>query len=276
MLAHVDTALIFAEPPGCAASHALTHAPVVQPSAQSMSAMQSASPRHVFATPQQLVSRHESHVASPLAKPHALTDGPPEGPPHAAEQLVSTHEESESSSRAPLGCAEKQAPKQASSVHALPHAISAVQSASATHAAFGAQQLASRHASHVASPVERPQLPAPFVFVEPSFGADFLPDAFVASAAIAVVLSTLFESARLVRNVTVASAPSGSARPDVFRISVVVVHAKVNVDAMAIAPKVVAFIVSSEGRISARLARASFFVATVYDLARRASLLVRT
>ena len=128
-----------------------------------MSATQSASPVHAFAAPQQLVSRHESHIASPLPKPHALVDGggPPLPPPHCAPQPDCMQSMSAFSFVAPVGCADIHAEMHASSLHASPHEMSALQSASETHAVFSAQQVASMHVSHVASPVERPHVPPP-------------------------------------------------------------------------------------------------------------------
>jgi len=162
VLAQVESAVIFAVPVGCAASQAPSHAASVQAWAQSMRAVQSASPRQAFAVVQQLVSRHVSQVALPLPKPHALVDGGEDGPPpHAAEQLVSTQVESVSSSAAPVGCADMQAEMHASSLQASPHVTRAVQSAFETQAVFWAQQLVSRHVSQVASPVESPQAPPP-------------------------------------------------------------------------------------------------------------------
>jgi hypothetical protein len=162
VLAQVERAVIFAEPVGCAASQAASHAESVQAWAQSMRAVQSASPRQAFALAQQFVSRHVSQVALPLPKPHALVDGGEEGPPpHALEQLVSTHVESVSSSAAPVGCADMQAERHASSLQASPHVTSAVQSALETQAVFWAQQLVSRQVSQVGSPVESPHVPPP-------------------------------------------------------------------------------------------------------------------
>jgi hypothetical protein len=190
--AHVESAVIFAAPLGCAASHADSHAASVHFSAQSMSAVQSASPKHALACPQQLVSRHESHVGSPLPKPHALLEGggppppppAPPPPPHALEQLVSMHWLSVSSSAAPVGCDDMHDEIHASSLHASPHAMSAVQSASATQALFCAQQLVSRQASQVASPVERPHDPAP---PAPDFSFGVLGAPFTFPASVAMV-----------------------------------------------------------------------------------------
>jgi hypothetical protein len=160
VLAHVESAEIIAAPDGCAVSQADSHAASAHPSAQSRRAVQSASPKHAFASAQQLPSRHASHVASPLAKPHALVvvgEGPP---PQAVPQLDSTHVERPSSSEAPVGCAVKQPEKHASSEQASPHAMSAVQSASEAHAVSSAQQLDVTHVSHEGSPVDSPQAPA--------------------------------------------------------------------------------------------------------------------
>jgi hypothetical protein len=134
VLTQVESAEIFAAPEGCAASHADSHVSSVHAPAQSRSAVQSASVKHAFASAQQLPSRHALHVGSGLPNPHALVGGGPDGPPHASEQLDETHEERVSRSDAPFGCAAKHEEKQASSVHALPHAMSAAQSESEAHA----------------------------------------------------------------------------------------------------------------------------------------------
>jgi hypothetical protein len=125
--------------------------------------MQSGSPRHAFASAQQLVPKHALQAASPLSNPQLVPGGPPGGgpPPHALEQLDSTHRATFSRSAAPVGCADKQAEMQASLVHAFPQVMSAVQSASPTHAVLSAQQLAPRQESQVASPDESPQAPLP-------------------------------------------------------------------------------------------------------------------
>jgi hypothetical protein len=253
VLAHVESAVIFEVPAGCAASHAASHALSPHALAQSMSAMHSASLRQAFASAQQLVSRQLSHAGVPLSKPHALLDGgDDEPPPHAVEQLFSTHVESVSKSAAPVGCAEKHVEKHASSLQASPHATSAVQSASPTQAVFSAQQLAPRHESQVGSPVARPQVPP------------LLPDRrrtgvwvifFCESAAIADALPTARATASFDFH-----SPSGAAGFDVEapgsapRDSVVVVsvtvQAHASVDVMAITPKVMPLMCSSEAGLN--------------------------
>jgi hypothetical protein len=249
--AHVEIALSFAVPVGCADSHAETHASSAQRSAQSRSAVQSASERHAFASPQQFVSRHESHVGSPLPKPHALPGGGPPGggPPHCEAQLDSTHLESESRRPAPVGCEDMHAEIHASSAHASPHAMSALQSGSATHALFSAQQLASRQVSQVGSPLVRPQEPPPpgppdFRCV-PGFTLALFASAEITDALRDVRL--LRES--FVRHAAGCTVDDGSEPPGSSMVLVsVIVQAHANVDVMAITPKILAFMLSSDGR----------------------------
>jgi hypothetical protein len=248
----LESAVSFAVPLGCAASQAVAHACVVHVSVQAMSAVQSVSPRHVFASAQQLASRHASHAAIPLPKPHALVEGGDEAPPpQALEQLVPTHVERVSSSAAPVGWADMHAERHASSVHASPHVRSAVQSASETHAVLAAQQLASRQVSQVGSPVESPHVPAP-ASAPPAPPPDRTPSVGVRpclvladSAAIAEALPPGRETASFDRQPLAGDAAfegAGSLLPgSVVRVSVIV-QANSSVDVMAITPKVMTLI----------------------------------
>jgi len=123
--------------------------------------------------------------------------------------------------------------------------MSAVQSASFTHAEFCAQQLASMHESHVASPVRRPHVPASV----PVGGSatDFFTFAF-ASAETAFATPLGRDSASFDCHVF-AAVCDPPLLPGVGTVSMVVVlvQAKVIADAMAIAPKVIALMMSSKG-----------------------------
>lgn len=245
--AHADSAFSFAVPLGWAVSHAASHASSVQRSAQSMSAVQSVSFSHAVASAQQLVPRQESHVASPVSKPHALEPpppprpGPPPPPPHALVQLDCMQVVSASSSFAPLGCADMHAEIHASSMHASPHETSAVQSASFMHAVFSAQQLASMHVSHVASPVRRPHAPPAPPSAPPEGRATegFFPALF-ASAETARATPPGRDSASFDCQLFAAAAREPALPGDgTLSMVVVLVHAKVIVDVMAITPKVI-------------------------------------
>ncbi len=276
LFAHDESALSFVAPEGCDVSHVAMQAEVVQLRAQSRSAMQSLSPRHAFASPQQFVSRHESHFVSPLAKPQVLVlgggfEGPP---PQAVVQLVSMQVKSVSRMAVPVGCAVRQLLMHVSSVHALPHVMSAVQSASFTHAAFWVQQLVSRHESHVASPVWSPHVPpAPPNGVMPE---PFAPPLFFPSAAIAAAFpgfeSESFECHPSAFGSSVFASGLG---PEVVVVVSVTVHAMVNVDVMAITPQVIAFMCPPRGRRSSRPRRGEAPPAAA-KARRRRSLSVRT
>lgn len=256
VFAHVESAVIFAVPAGCALSHAASHAESLQVWAQSMSAVQSASPRQAFASPQQFVSRQLSHAAAPVPKPHALLGGPEEPPPHAVAQLVPTHVESESSSAAPVGCAVMQPERHASSRHASPHVTSAVQSASETHAVFGAQQLVSRHVSQVASPVESPHdAPPPPPLRVFRARRDGAAPTFAESAAIAAALApgrerVSFDRQPLSAGFSTGFEDAGSVLSASVVLVSVIVQARLIVDVMAITPKIFAFIRPPRGRTS--------------------------
>jgi hypothetical protein len=232
VVAHVESASSFAAPAGCAVSHAEAHAASVQLSSQSRTAVQSASARQALASPQQLVSRHESQVASPLSNPQPL--GPPgggdEGAPHAVAHDVSAHDARSSSSFAPLGWFVKQSRKQLSSLgsQASPHAMSALQSGSAAHAFPCAQQLAPMQASHVASPLETPHVPPP-----PE--STWKPAFFDFATAAMTVGFTRVASVSLECQLEGAAVETGAGAA--FLVSVVVVQAKPASDAMAIAPE---------------------------------------
>jgi hypothetical protein len=118
-------------------------------------------------------------------------------------------------------------------VHALPQVMSAVQSASFTHAVFSVQQLVSRQLSHVGSPDESPHVPPDFKCIGPS-GIFFRP-----SAASAASSRTRFEIASFVRQLCGAAVLAGGCVCGA--VVSVIVQAKVNVDVMAITPKVVGF-----------------------------------
>jgi len=254
---HVTSAFSSEAPVGWADSQAAAHAASLHIRSQSITVVQSGSLRHVSATPQQFVSRHESHAGSPLPKPHELVDGGGGGvpPPHADMQLFSRQVEIESRSAAPVGCDEKHAEMQASSLHASPHVMSAVQSASATHAVLSAQQLASRHESQLASPVERPpQVPPPLPPERSRIPPPPLP--LLPSAAMTVECAPA--CARESGGFQPSPGPSDVGLSPVDFVVVVELQANVSVDAMAIAPKVVTRIWSSKGtlpRSSPRFAR---------------------
>src|SRR5262245_21728024 len=118
----------------------------------------------------------------------------------------------------------------ASSVHAFPHAISAVQSSLLTQALFSAQQLLSRHASHVGSPDERPQPPGgpPERRRAPEEPDGFLPRR--AAMPETFVLAFGLETASFDFQPTVGSAPFGGVP---FPLPGSLVHARVSVDVMA-------------------------------------------
>ncbi len=244
VFAQAESAFIFAVPPGCAVSQAASHVSSLQRLAQSMSAVQSASPVHAFASAQQFVSRQESQVASPLPKPHALTPPspppPPLLPPHAEVQVDCMQVVSDSSSLAPLGWAVMHAEMHVSSVHASPHEMSAVQSASEIHAVFCAQQLASMQVSHVASPVPRPHAPASRL---PPLGSPMVGFFWPFRAIAATVLATPLgrESARVDCQwlAAVGEVFPPAVLPGAPGVSIVVVQANVSVDVMAITPKVI-------------------------------------
>jgi hypothetical protein len=86
--------------------------------------MHSVEPRHVVVSPQQLASRHASHVGSPLVRPHEppppllLPPPPLETAPHAVPHDVAAHVEIASSFFAPAGCAVSHADAHAASLHA--------------------------------------------------------------------------------------------------------------------------------------------------------------
>jgi len=243
VFAQVESAESFVAPEGCALSHDAKQAFVVQFAAQSRSAMQSLSPRQAFASPQQFVSRHVSQVAAPLANPQVLVlgGGPPPPPPQAVVQLDSMQVKSPSRIAAPVGWAEKQALKHVSSVHALPHVMSAVQSVSFTHAAFCVQQLVSRHVSQVVSPVESPHFPPPAIGRVP--GVSLLPPREPPESAASPDAFFGFASASFDLNAPEASsfgAVDSGFWPSVVVVVVsVTVHANVIADVMAITPKVV-------------------------------------
>ena len=143
---------------------------------------------------------------------------------------------------APLGCALMQAEMHASSRHASPQEMSAVQSASDTQAVFSAQQLASMHVSHVASPLRSPHVPPSAPAPPGTASPGFLPDfAAIAEMVFATPLgreSASFDCQWLACALALGVFPGAS----VVSMVVVLVHANVSVDVMAITPKVMALI----------------------------------